>query len=167
MNLVQTMTGRLYSYLFQNFLPTSPVSFQKSPNNTVEVRGTQLRERKTVQSVQLLSPKSRKSRRGIYSTFAINPLFLSTILDSYSERWRALCAHAYQDGIHERTISLGFLPFYSTNCYWWTNLILYIDWLFCMDFWNHRVGMVFWQVFLISMHFKLLFLWGKDAFIYK
>jgi hypothetical protein len=31
-----------------------------------------------------------------------------------------------------------------------TNKRFFIDWLFCMDFWNHRIGMVFCQVLLLT-----------------
>ena len=68
------------------------------------------------------------------------------------------------DGIRKRTLSLGFLGIIlrvlrlevstlvfclSTRFYSWTN---FIDWLFCINFWNHRVGMVLCQVFLLCLH---------------
>jgi hypothetical protein len=65
----------------------------------------------------------------------------------------------YRDGIHESTILLRFLviilillrlevsnfvfAFYS-KFYSWQTWVFFIDWLFSMDFLNHRGDMVFW-----------------------
>ncbi len=64
-----------------------------------------------------------------------------------------------RDGIRKCTLSLGFLGkisrvlrlevstlvfCVSTRCYSWTN---FIDWLFCVNSWNHRGSMAFFQVF--------------------
>jgi hypothetical protein len=72
--------------------------------------------------------------------------------------------HLPWDGIRKRTLSLGFLGkilrvlrlevstlvfCLSTRCYSWTN---FIDWLFCINFWNHRGSMVFYKVFLLCLH---------------
>ncbi len=69
-----------------------------------------------------------------------------------------------RDGIRKRTLSLGFLGIISrvlrldvstlvfclsTRCYSWTN---FNDWLFCINFWNHRGSMFFCQVFLLCLH---------------
>ncbi len=68
------------------------------------------------------------------------------------------------DGIRKRTLSLGFLGIISrvlrlevstlgfclsTRCYSWTN---FIDWLFCINFWNRTGSMVCCQVFLLCLH---------------
>ncbi len=78
--------------------------------------------------------------------------------------WLLRRSNLNRDGIRKRTLSLGFLGIISrvlrlevstlvfclsTMCYSWTN---FIDWLFCINFWNHRGTMVFCQVFLLCLH---------------
>jgi hypothetical protein len=93
-----------------------------------------------------------------------------------------------RDGIRKRTLSLGFLGkisrvlrlevstlvvCLSTRCYSWTK---FIDWLFCMNFWNYKGSMVFCQVFCfvytnkcclfrkIIFHMQTLFKHSNDIY---
>ncbi len=75
-----------------------------------------------------------QSRDGIYES-AILLRFLGIILIFLRLEASSLVFAFLQNDIHEQT------------------RVFTIDWLFWTDFWDHWGGMVFFHVFLFSMHF--------------